>query len=201
MKESKLATIFMSRIFIIVIVFIITSCNQDNFYKSDLKRVKAEFPDSLINHFPNEADVSYYLINNFPSIYKESNRYGSLLVLFGDKRLIDEIGKIGEPINILDSIFIPGNDEYIGTELNNTNLIPLPNFNKIITNCKVCEDIEKLNIEDLEFYYIDTGDKSYLNKEFLSEIPNSSISNLQGYSRGIAISHENNYILYWFELW
>jgi len=206
MKEIKQIQIFMNKllIFVSVIVLMITSCYQENHYKSDFIKVKDLFPDSLLVHFPTEVNKSYNFINIFPSKCREIGRCGSLLIISDASDVIKVIEGKGNPLKINKScLFFPNKLEGPELNLNNPNfdLIPLPDFNNIIKNCKFCEEIRQLNIDNLVFFFIDSENGIFLREEYLPKRDDKIKKWSHGFSRGIAISYEYDYILYWLELW
>lgn len=206
MKDIKQIQIFMNKLllFVSVIALMITSCYNESSYKSDLIKVKDLFPDSLLNHFPNEVNKSYNFINIFPSKCRELGRCGSLLIISNAEEAIKLIEENGNPLKINDSrLFFPNNLTSPETDLNNLNfnLVPIPNFNIIISGCKFCDEIQQLNIEDLVFYFIDSENGIFLKEKYLPQNDDTLNKWSHGFSKGIAISYEHDYILYWLELW
>ena len=77
---------------------------------------------------------------------------------------------------------------------------PIPNFIDDIQTLQ--GQIGKKNInDDLVVYIIDSKQGIFLDKNYLSEGLGLTKEWRNGYSRGVAISEKNNYIIYWVNEW
>ena len=189
---------------------------------NELNEHKVIFKKELLKHFPFEwtskvptgltaFDVRY------PDSIVKCGKSLHLSIIYSPKELF-EIEKLFVPIakekvlyqdschliiskfnNFYDKKSYDSLSYYLTTHCNKLGP-PIPNF---VDDFKALEmQIGQKNIgNDLMVYIIDSKAGEFLEKKYLTEGLGLTTEWRNGYSRGVAISHKYNYIIYWVNEW
>ncbi len=185
-----------------------TQCYKVNpHYNEYLGKMGTSFADSLYSHFPD------YLFGNgfqastiFPTKCIDENQCGSFLIRNTNKDTIEKIEQIliknyaqthffENPCRlIIDPDTIHEQCDPLSS--------PFPNFPKIFERSVFsAPDSTRIDIAGYEIYVIDVQPGEFIEKQDLPEGYRLPIYWKHGYSKGIALNHEEVKILYWFQIW